>query len=73
MTPRLYIVGLASLLILAIASYFAFCILIFDVFVSHLFDVIRYFSYIEEENDLQYSEYDRYYKAYLCVCLSVSL
>lgn len=58
---------------LAIASYFAFCILIFDVFVSHLFDVIRYFPYIEEENDLQYSEYDRYYKAYLCVCLSVSL
>lgn len=34
-----------------------FLILIFEVLVSHLFDVIRHSPYFEEEDDLQYSEY----------------
>ena len=35
----------------------SFLVLVFEVLVPYLFDVIRHFPYLEEEDDLQYSEY----------------
>lgn len=34
-----------------------FLVLVFKVLVPYLFDVIRHSPYLEEEDDLQYSEY----------------